>query len=149
MIDINGLTVSDIQKMIHDEQGIVMSQNDIRLRLYKFKTLEEVIKTPPHQRKMYKYHGRVVSRAEIVRLSGMSDTAVMNRLNKGMSVEEVIETPKRKYSKEHLPVTLPLDLSEKARTYAKTRGMSLSSLFESLLNDLLSGKGKEDETGKQ
>lgn len=149
MIDIDGLTVSDIQKMIHDEQGIVMSQNDIRLRLYKFKTLEEVIKTPPHQRRMYKYHGRVVSRAEIVRLSGMSDTAVMNRLNKGMSVEEVIETPKRECSREYLPVTLPLDLLEKARTYAKTRGMSLSSLFETLLNERLSAEVKADETGEQ
>ena len=147
VIELDGLTVSDLQKLIHDKQGIIMSQDDIRRRLNKFSTIEEVIKTPPHQRKMYKYHNRVVSFAEIVRLSGLSEMTVMKRLKK-MTVEETIETPKRTCKRELVPTSLPFDLAKSARAYAKSHRMSLSRLFESLLNERLP-KGETDETGKQ
>ena len=152
VIELDGLTVSDLQKLIHDKQGIVLSQDDIRRRLNKFSTIEEVIKTPPHRRKMYKYHNRVVSFADIVRLSGMSEMTVMNRLKKGMTVEQTIETPKRTCKRELIPTTLPFDLAKDARAYAKSHRMSLSALFESLLNERLSVKDKKDkadEAGKQ
>lgn len=58
-----------------------------------------VCTVPIRKNRKHMYKGRHVTIREMAKMSGLSESGVYRRFGDGMSDEEIIETPRRKYTK--------------------------------------------------